>query len=246
LYVPLPFSYTLTPGNSLALINLIGQGFHLHFKFQKLENLITVSDDDVVVFNSATGNPLTSQDLDVKLDTCYIHLSDEERERFANADFSQLQTQTQVSMISNKGSTQVPVALSFQHPIIELLWVVRREINEQHNNYFDFSGIDGRDPVEEVVLKFNSSIRMSGKPGSWYRLVQNYQFHSNIPKQHIYCYSFSLQPESPSPLGSTNFARIEKVEMIFYLQEGLQFENCTIILIARNFNLYVYKGNWKN
>lgn len=243
LYVPLPFSYTLTPGNSLALINLVGQGFHLQFKFADLKDLITISDDDVVIYKSATGELLTDKDLDVNLDTMYIHLSDEEREKFANADFNQLQTQTQVAFLNNNKSKVVATQLNFQHPVIELLWAVRRETNEMYNNYFDYSGIDGRDPIEDMVLKFNSGVRISGRHGSYYRLVQNYQFHSCIPKQHIYCYSFSLDPESPQPYGSTNFARIEKVEMIFYLQDGLEFENVTIILICRNFNMYVYEKN---
>jgi hypothetical protein len=243
LYVPFPFSYTLSPGNSLALINLVGQGFHLQFKFDELKNLITISDDDLVVYKSATGELLTDKDLDVQLDTMYIHLSEEERDKFAHADFNQLQTQTQVSYIPNNRQKVVATILNFSHPVIELLWAVRREVNEMYNNYFDFSGIDSRDPIEDIVLKFNSGVRMSGRHGSYYRLVQNYQFHSCIPKQHIYCYSFSLDPESPQVFGSTNFARIEKVEMIFYLQDGLEAENVTIILICRNFNMYVYKGN---
>lgn len=106
-----------------------------------------------------------------------------------------------------------------------------------------FLGMDGRDPIEDIVLKFNGGVRTAGRHGSYYRLVQNYQFHSSIPRAFIYCFSFSLNPESPQPFGSTNFARIESVEMTFYLQSGLELENVTIILVCRNFNLYVYEKN---
>lgn len=243
LYVPLPFSYTLTPGNALALINLVGTGFHLHFQFESLSNLVTISDPDVQIYKSATGELLTDKDLDIVLDTTYIHLSDEEREKFANADFNQLQTQTQVQFISSRKQKTVSAKLDFQHPVIELLWAVRREVNETYNNFFDYSGIDGRDPIEDVVLKFNNGVRLAGRHGSYYRLVQNFQFHSSIPKSFVYCYSFSLDTESPQPLGSTNFARIENVNISFSLQDGLEFENVTVILIARNFNMYVYEKN---
>lgn len=243
LYVPLPFSHTLTPGNSLALVNLIGHGFTLNFQFEKLENLITISDADVVVYKSSNGEQLRDTDLHVALDTTYIHLADEEREKFSTADFTQLQTQTQVQYIPTKGHRVVNIPLDFQHPVIELIWAVRRERNEANNNYFNYSGIADLDPVEDMILKFNNGVRMGGRHGSYYRLVQNYQFHSCIPKQHIYTYSFSLDPESPQPYGSTNFARIEKVSMRIKLQEGLENEHCTIILICRSFNLYTYERN---
>jgi len=243
LYVPLPFSYTLTPGNALALINLIGQGFHLHFQFEELRNLITISDEDVVVYKSSNGELLTDNDLNVQLHTTYVHLSDEERLKFANADFNQLQTQTQVQKVQSQRQKQISVKLDFQHPVIELLWAIRREINEDNNQWFDYSGIDGRDSLEEVVLKFNGGVRVAGLHGSYYRLVQNYQFHSSIPKAFIYCYSFSLDPESPAPQGTTNFARIESVLMTFYLQQGLENENITLIIICRNFNMYVHEKN---
>jgi hypothetical protein len=131
--------------------------------------------------------------------------------------------------------------LNFNHPVIELIWLIRRQVNERANNWFDYSGIDGRDPVVRASLYLNNQPRFANKAGSYLRMVQNYQYHTNIPDSFIYVYSFALHPEDLVPSGSCNFSRIDHVDLVLNLQEGLSRESVTVIVFARSFNVLRFR-----
>jgi hypothetical protein len=237
LYVPLPFSFTQNSGNAFPLTSLQYNGLKIHVKFEELRRLIVTSHPDVQVYKSCDFTPLTNNDLSAWLDTTYIYLDVMERNRFATANFDQLITQVQY-YTNDERKSQIHIPMRFNHPVIELIWAVRRKINFEQNNSFNYSGINGRDPVTQAIIKFNNQPRIAARQGSYFRLVQPYQFHSSIPKAHIYNYSFALDPESPQPTGSVNFSRIDNAELILDLQAGLEQEVVTVILFARSWNIF--------
>lgn len=190
--------------------------------------------------NCATACCLSPADLSACLETTYIYLDTDERSRFATNHYETLITQTQSFMMQTCNS-QVRMQLNFNHPVLELIWIVRRKCHENCNNWFNYSGIDGFDPVVSAALYLNNQSRFSSKPGVWFRLVQPYQYHSNVPDCFIYVYSFALYPEDPSPSGSCNFSRIDHVDLALQLQEGLGKENVTIIVFARNWNVLRFR-----
>jgi hypothetical protein len=236
LYVPLPFSFTQNSGNALPLVSLQYHGVRLHVKFEELKNLLVVSDPNVNVLKSSDFTPLQSQDLKAWVDTTYVYLDVEERNRFSTANFDQLITQVQY-YTDEQRTKSIHIPIRFNHPCIEFIWALRRKVNEDQNNSFNYSGIDGRDPFSNLILKFNNQPRFSGRTAQYFRLVQPYQFHSSIPDSHVYCYSFALDPESAQPTGSVNLSRIDNAEMIIDLQEGLEQEVVQVILYARNWNI---------
>ena len=223
LYVPLPFWFTQNSGNALPLVSLQFHGVQVHVCFESLKNCIQVSGPGVTVLKSDECTPITSQDLRARLDTTYVYLDIEERDRFATGSFEQLITQVQRNVVV-ASQQQVAVQLNFNHPIIELIWAVRRRCQEVLNNHFNFSGKHNKDPLEYVHLKLNNLPRFQGREARYFRLVQPYQFHTNIPDAFVYCFSFALHPEAPQPSGSCNFSRIDNVEMVFELQSEL-FQN---------------------
>merc|ERR1711998_234118 len=230
-----------TSGNSLPLVSLQFHATQIHVEFEQLSNLIVTSpalagQGPPVVKECGTGSAITPNSIRACLDTTYVYLDIEERDRFATGSFEQLITQVQQHSITNK-SSQVRMPLNFNHPIIELIWAVRRFCNSDKNNYFNYSGIDGLDPVNQVCLRLNNLPRFSNRPGPWFRLVQPYQFHTNIPQSYVYCYSFALHPEEAQPSGSCNFSRIDHVDLVLELQEGLGDEQVQIIVYARNWNI---------
>jgi hypothetical protein len=238
-YVPLPWYFTLTSGNALPLCTLQFHGVQVHIEWERLNRCVVVSHDDVEVRKCCDGTKLTSNDLKAWIDTTYIYLDIDERNRFSLANFDQLITQVQfIPHTATAANTTVP--LTFNHPCIELIWAVRRRCNELANQHFNYSGIDGRDPIEEVSLRLNNLLRFSGREGRYYRTCQPYQHHSAIPKAHIYCYCFGLFPEDAQPSGSLNLSRIDNADMTFNLQEGLGKEQCTILIFARNWNIMRY------
>lgn len=240
LYVPLPFYFTQTPGNALPLVAIMFSGATICVQFEQLQNCVITSGRDLNVVKCNGSGPLTNQDLQAALDGTQIFLDILERDRFAATWFEQLITQV-YQLYTNVCCSTVRIPLGFNHPIIELIWAVRRQCQADHNNWFNYSGIQGYDPIVAAELQFNSTARQPKREASWYRLVQPYQFHTNIPDAFIYNYSFALYPEEPQPSGVANFARFESVTLILDLQDGLAREDCTVIIFARGLNILKFR-----
>jgi hypothetical protein len=223
--VPLQFWFCRNPGLALPLIAL--QYHEVKLKFTWNSTNSKARDD---------GNYTSQPTCEVWCD--YIYLDTDERRRFAQVSheylIEQLQRQTE-------GSANTDYKLNFNHPVIELIFAVRRQAAEKCNSWFDYSGIDGRDPVVKACLNLNNQPRFQNKPGPWLRMVQPYQFHSNIPETFIYVYSFALHPEDSSPSGSCNMSRIDHVTLTLTLQESLAQETVTVLVYARNFNVLRFK-----
>lgn len=240
LYVPLPWWYTQTSGNALPLVSLQFHGVAVAVCFEELRRSIQVSDCDVLVVKCRDCQPINNNDLQARLDTVYVYLDIEERDRFATGSFEQLINQVQQYTITTK-SCQIRMNLNFNHPIIELIWAVRRRCQELCNNHFNYAGKWNRDPIKYVHLRLNNLPRFSGREGRYFRLVQPWQWHTNIPDSYTYCFCFGLHPEDAQPSGSANFSRIDNVELIFDLQDGLSEEEVTIMVFARNWNVFRYR-----
>ena len=241
LYIPLPFWFTQNSGSALPLASLQFHGVNLIVHWESLTKLIVVSDSKVAVKNTETGLALTANDIRAVMETSYVYLDTVERDRFANSTFETLIVQTQ-SFVTMATSHIVRIPLTFNHPTLELIFAVRRQCQEKCNNWGNLSGIDGRDPIHSAQLLLNTSARFTSKPGSYYRLVQPYQHHSNIPDSFIYMMSFALTPETTTqPTGSLNLSRIDNVDLVLEMQQGLEQEQFTVMVFARNFNLMRFR-----
>jgi hypothetical protein len=240
LYVPLPFYFTQTPGNALPLVAIMFSGCQITVNFEQLRNCIVVSSRDVVVMKCSGGGQVQNNDLKAAIDGTQIFLDVIERDRFASSHFEQLITQV-FPLVQSICCAQARVQLAFAHPVIELIWAVRRKCNETANNWFNYSGIDNRDPLFSVELQFNSTARQPMREAPYFRLVQPYQFHSLIPEAFVYCYSFALYPEEAQPSGSANFSRLESVTLILVLQDGLGMETVTAIVFSRSLNMIKFR-----
>jgi len=81
--------------------------------------------------------------------TCYVEsnfvfLDSEERDRFAEGAFDQLVTLLQYdSFTKASGATSTTHTLTFNHPVTELVWFVRRDDNTAQNKHYDFSSQNG-------------------------------------------------------------------------------------------------------
>jgi hypothetical protein len=240
LFVPLPFWFTQHSGQALSLASLQFHSAQVHLEFERLEKCVVTSGNNVVVKSCGTGCCLTASDLSAALETTYVYLDDAERNRFATTQFEVLITQTQAYQIQTCNS-QVRMQLNFNHPVLELIWAVRRSCAEKCNAWTNYSGIDGRDPLVSASLYLNNQARFASKPATYFRTVQPYQHHTNIPDCYIYVFSFALHPEDPSPSGSCNMSRIDHVDLALQLQENLGKEQVTVLVFARNWNILRFR-----
>lgn len=241
LYVPLPWWFTMISGNAFPLVSLQFANMTVHVCFETLARSIQVSDcTGITVLKCSDGQPISNSDLKAWLLVTFVYLDVEERTQFACSCFERLITQVQ-SLYQTSTGSQVNINLQFNHPIIELIWGVRRQCQTLCNNHFVYSGKWGRDPVIGAKLSLNNQLRFGGQEGRYYRLVQPYQFHTNIPDGFIYNYSFALQPEDPQPSGSSNWSRIDNVCFSLNLQPELASEPVEVIVFARNWNVLKFK-----
>ena len=184
---------------------------------------------------------LGNSDLRASLEITYVFLDNAERDKFAQNHFEQLVVQNQ-AFYQVVNSSQVRLNLTFNHPCLELIWFVRRQCQERCNNWGNLSGVDNRDPLVSAQLMLNSQSRWGQKGPTYFRCLQPYQHHSNIPDSFVYVYSFAMDAEnSTSPTGSCNMSRIDHVELILELQESLSRETCTVAVMARNFNILRFR-----
>ena len=100
------------------------------------------------------------------------------------------------------------------------------------------------DPMMEAEIQFEGQQRVRYRDSSFYRLVQPYQRHTNVPNNFIYMYSFALNPEEIQPSGACNFSRIDNVDMYIKLVHN---ENGTTLeqkyLIDPRINMFALSYN---
>ena len=225
---------------------------------------------------------LQSQDLNGYIEACYVYLDQRERSKFADGAFEQLMIEHQDTDAQYEttvaGANQVAgvakearLELNFNHTIIELLWAVRLGVREGfngknttgafnnfYNEWFDFGGLSNPvtgvpiDPIDRIQLRLNNATRFGDVEGRYFRLVQPWQHHTNIPKEFIYSYSFALQPEDVQPSGSCNFSRIDNTQLNVYFNRHLFFgpttaddndgnTSITFLVFATNWNILRFK-----
>ena len=241
LYIPLPFWFTLASGSALPLASLAYHGVQLNIEFAAIEKLVVVSGSHVAVRNAKTGLGLTANDLKAEMEITYVYLDQQERDKFSSSHFEQLVVQTQhYFKTESKQICRIP--LSFNHPTLELIFGIRRQCQERCNNWGNFSGVDGRDPITHAELLLNTTSRFGKKPALYWRGVVPYQHHSNLPEAFIYVMSFALSPEnSTEPSGSCNLSRIDNIELVLDMQSALTNESYTVFVFSRSFNLMRYR-----
>jgi hypothetical protein len=226
---------------------------------------------------------LSSSDLLAKVIVCYVYLDQRERSQFADGQFETLINQHQyqetsvnqtVSVPNNFGSSDMwtTLELTFNHPVFEIYWVARLGISEDFlsadipgfNEWFNFRGpldtvtLLPIDPIKEAQLKLNNSNRFPQIECRYFRLVEPWQYHTNIVDHNmIYSYSFSLQPEDVQPAGSCNFSRIDNACLQFKVDRrcftGPAVEgpptvinpsansHVSIIVMCQNYNILRFK-----
>ena len=228
-------------------------------------------------------SPLTSTSLGAQISVTYVYLDQNERAKFAEGAFEsvipqhQHQYTTQTQTVSTQYATgnvqRVTIDLNFNHTVMELFWVIRMGVCEGYqqginpctnlyNEWFNFGGPPdfvtylAIDPCLTAQLLLNNANRWDQQEGRYFRLVQPYQHHTNIPDKFIYCYSFALQPQDIQPSGTCNFSRIDSTRLLLTV-DGRCFygpstvggndgnSSVTILVYARNWNVLRFKYGYQ-
>ena len=276
LYVPLPFSFTRDTGLALPIVALQFHPVVMELDFASKNNVIVnptnakvyvrpngVSDDDIDAGLSLT--PLQDSDLSCTMEANFVYLEQDERTKFAKGAFEQVvdevqfQTQQAIANAATGSSESSPsvrsnMRLQLNNVVMEYIFFVQSQSMKEANEVFNFSGPQDPasglllDPIRDVTIKFNNSQRVQTRPGSFFRLVQPYQYHTNVPgdkgKSFIYNWSYCVDPEDIQPTGGANHSRIDNVNIELNLDPRIftpAAPTAEVTLIGRNKNLLRYK-----
>ena len=97
----------------------------------------------------------------------------------------------------------------------------------------------GENPVVTCKLMLNGQDRFSEREGTYFDLVQPWQFHSRTPDSGINLYSFALRPEEHQPSGTCNFSRIDNATLQLVLSGATVSSSDTakVRIYAVNYNV---------
>jgi hypothetical protein len=173
----------------------------------------------------------------------YIFLENEERKKFTSCPLEYLIDQLQVNTVGvNEKNILVP--MYFNQPVKELIWVLQTNRIFQFGpnkayDFFDFSNGDlvPGDTIDSATISFEGQERFKRREPFVFRVLQPYQYHTRVPRNFIYLYSFSLKPEEFQPSGTCNFSRIDSATLDLVLNECVIQKDTQLNIYATNYNV---------
>jgi hypothetical protein len=178
--------------------------------------------------------------LDARLYIDYIFLDTYERKKFAQMAHSYLIEQIQFNETESYvvGQDSKNFNLTFNLPTKAIYWVSQLQDTAITNDLFNFSNtvnpnITPDDPISTGQLLLNGTDRFNSRSAKYFRLIQPFQYHTTVPNNFIYLYSFALNPEDHQPSGSCNLSKIDTATL-----------NITFNSIQGNSNFRVYAVNY--
>ena len=261
LYIPLQFWFNKNPGLYLPLLALQYHPIRINLKLRPLAQLITIL-GPIPVKGVCPEPPaiVNNTIVDFRMYGDFVNLDTEERRRFVSNSHEYLIEQIQYTpkISIPAGTTTATVSLEFNHPLRELVWVIQRDVMMSTNEWFNYSPVSSCDDtggnaninmLQQALLQLDGYDRFEVRDAGYFRLVQPYQYHTNVPTDtFIYCYSFAIRPEELQPSGSLNASRIDSMNLQVALRPDPP-ENLTDTTDPRyvpprgNANIRVYATN---
>lgn len=241
--IPLNFWFCGSYSQSFPIVALTHQDIIINIKFRNFNQLWLSYEDEVP---SETPKIISGHLL-----VDYIRLNELERNYiYKKKTHKYLIKQLQVlDMGVNNNVDKIKVNLeSINYPVIELIWVIRRESRPEEKDWFNYTDdptgttVDD-DPILTAKITFSEKERLEEHSSHFFRMIQPHKFHSNIPDDYIYMYSFATKPENDSqPSGCCNFSTIDDIYLHLGLKTGLA--DSKIYVYAINYNVLVVEDGY--
>tara|TARA_B100001093_G_scaffold172615_1_gene165420 strand:+ start:10 stop:1494 length:1485 start_codon:yes stop_codon:yes gene_type:complete len=172
LFVPLQFWFCRNPGLALPLIAL---------QYHEVKVNVELNDKPKCHHTSEGSGPSVGE-LTTKLFVDYIYLDTDERRRFAQISHEYLIEQLQFTGDEAVTSTSAKIKLNFNHPVKELVWVVRRDAAVVGNtdsslrNYGGNQTYNFTDSLDSTFFSGTPSDPLGGGMGSAAALSANFPY----------------------------------------------------------------------
>jgi Large eukaryotic DNA virus major capsid protein len=167
-----------------------------------------------MVMSGGNAAGITGDVSDASLWVDYIFLDTDERRRMAQLSHEYLIEQLQFTGDEGINTSAAGIKLNFNHPVKELIFMIRKTSDTSSNNWITYSDSTGANNVSQAKLQLNGQDRFYVRNGSYFNLVQPFCHHENVSANTgINVYSFALKPEEHQPSGTLNFSRIDTAVM---------------------------------
>jgi hypothetical protein len=244
IYIPLQFWFcrNITTRNSslvFPLLNFYNSTIELSLDVRSFKNLI-VAEDGIL-----TG----ISDLNIlggSLFIDYVILDDIERKQYLDIP-KQLNIINQMQYYQYNiegGAMESTFSLKRMHYLVsEIFFVVRSNIAEIQNNYFNYSKTlslsNKQNPIKSVRLIYDGRDRIKKTAASVFTDLEPTKVHTNTPiNRFIHVYSFALEPEKiEQPNGLMNFSEIQ--EPLLHLEFNTGITASTLFVYAVNYNVLI-------
>ena len=238
LLIPLQFFFCNSPGLYLPLIALQYTPIRINITLRPLQQLFWVPPpagdqtnwNPVLNIKASCTTPVTN----MTMWGDYVYLDVEERRQFVSTTHEYLIEQVQYTPSYPITATQTTatVAVEFNHPIKEFMFVIQRDKMVNRNEWFNYSSLAinesqvcapgasviGNDSCLRADLLGSATLQLDGydrftaRSAPFFRIQQPYDHHTTTPVEaYIYDYCFALRPEDIQPTGSMNASRIDSI-----------------------------------
>ena len=205
---------------------------------------LQVSDGSVVTVHTATHPPAFR---DVRIVTGTYLIAGKVREAMMRQPFEQMVRLVQAFHFeeplkylaaSSADSVDIQLPLELNHPVVELLWVLRRKGVRANNDWADYSTTGPW--LSRASLRVNGSELMAAE-GDWWRQAIAKVHYGGITayQANVYGYSFSADPQSHQPSGSANMSRATSVTLrltVLPVSTGAEVEGWEVMVWAVHMN----------
>ena len=172
-----------------------------------------------------SGTPIIS---DARIFIDMIYLDVYELREFAQQKHRYLIEQVQYRATDSitGQTTNIKFPIKFNLPMKELFWVTQLARVSRDNDIFNFSNTVNRTSVRDDVMtkcliQYNGIDRIPERDGVYFRLIQPKQKHTRTPLDFFYIFAFGISPEEYQPSGSSNFSKLDTVDLILSIKPGL-------------------------
>ena len=252
IFCALPFFFFRTKAEVFPLLSCNEENVRIDIKLRPFHDVIrnvmgyrafcedTPLNKTVSFIQTATNTPITTQTAqqpppfqNFKIVTGCSLITGSIRNNYLRKPFEQMVKRVQLfsfeeplKYIVNKSSkdiVEIQLPLELNHPVTELIWILRRKavkINNEWANTAPAISLETNPTMQYPPWINQATIRINGSevisaPGDWFRehIARKHQGGIIAYQQYIYGYSFAEYPANHQPSGTANMSKATSVTL---------------------------------
>jgi hypothetical protein len=239
LLIPLPFWFCRSIEKALPLISM---------QYTDIKIVVQFKTFDKCWYKLSNGEtPASEPSISSATLICnYVYLDVFERTQFAQESGQEYlieQYQSINGFYIAPNLLNANIKLFFNNTVKEIFWTYRTTVATANNDYNNYANVQNYNtpseisipPFNDITLRFNGNNRFDTLPETFFRLYQQYKYHSSGSNTYLYVYSFALNPEDIQPSGTCNFSKLDNV--VLSLSMSSTIPDGVVNVYATNYNI---------